>query len=82
MSIYYRSVVYKLEPWVTPNGWLRIYYTGIDHAVVEMETPGEGFRPAYLDYEGGRRVAQVRWPYPDLPAAVNLRVDGVLVASY
>lgn len=67
---------------VVEDGWLRVPYDGPELAVIELETPGAGWRDAYLDWAAdGRRVAQVRWDGP-LPAAVHLRVDGVMKGSY
>jgi hypothetical protein len=71
-----------VTPVVTEDGWLQVPYDGPELAVIEMETPGGGWQPAYLDWNTrGERVAQVRWDGP-LPDAVHLRVDGVLAGSY
>ena len=63
------------------DGWLRVAYDGPDLAVIEMETDGTGWQPAYLDYRDGKRCAQVRWDGP-LPAGINLRVDGEITAFW
>ena len=63
------------------DGWLRVNYDGPDLAVIEMEATGTGWLDAYLDYRDGRRCAQIRWDGP-MPAAVHLRVDGVITATW
>jgi len=71
-----------VTPEVTDDGWLRVPYDGPELAVIEMEAPGLGWQPAYLDWDAaGRRVAQVRWEAP-VPSAVMLRVDGIVTGSY
>lgn len=70
-----------MEPHVTADGWLRVPYSGPDIAVIEIETPGNGWQPAYLDYENGQRIAQIRWDGPR-PGAMNVRVDGVVIGWY
>jgi hypothetical protein len=71
-----------MQPELTDDGWLRVAYDGPDMAVIEIETPGAGWQPAFLDYgRGGQRVAQVRWDGP-VPAAMLLRVDGVIAGRY
>ena len=64
------------------NGWLRINYGGPDIAQIFMEAAGTGWQPAYLDYRDGRRCAQIRWEGDQLPAAINLRVDGAITATW
>jgi hypothetical protein len=73
-------MAFSLNP-DTADGWLRMNYEGPDLAVIEIETPGSGWLDAYLDYRDGRRCAQIRWDGP-IPAAILLRVDGTVIASY
>jgi hypothetical protein len=63
------------------DGWLRVSYGGPELAFIELEATGTGWLDAYLDYRDGKRVAQVRWDGP-LPAAINLRVDGEITATW
>jgi len=71
-----------VDPYLTSDGWLRIAYDGPELATIELEAPGTGWVPAYLDYDNsGNRVAQVRWDGP-LPAVLHLRVDGAITATW
>ena len=47
-----------------------------------MEATGTGWKDAYLDYRDGRRIAQIRWDGDQLPAAIHLRVDGVITGIW
>lgn len=73
-----------MQPYVVTDGlvtWLRTPYGGPDLAVIEMEAPGTGWQPAYLDWDRGQRVAQIRWNGP-LPDTVNLRVNGEITGYW
>jgi len=72
-----------VTPELTGDGWLRVPLPDPGHAVVELEATGTGWQPAYLDWdEAGQRVAQIRWDAGRMPAAVNLRVDGVITGTW
>jgi hypothetical protein len=63
------------------NGWLVVPYGGTDFSKVFMamaqQPEGVDWKPAYLDYEGGQRVAKIRPPQTEGRALrVWLKVDG------
>lgn len=65
---------------VTEDGWLRVPYAGPEMAVIEVQLGAE-WKPAYLDYEAGLRVAQVRYRGP-LPAVLPVRVNGEIIMTW
>lgn len=56
-------------------GWLTIPYSGHDLAKVEIDT-GQGWRPAFLDWYDGARVAKIRPPRTTGLVKVRIRVNG------
>lgn len=72
-----------MTPELTEDGWLRVPYDGPELSVIELEATGAGWQAAYLDYDArGGRVAQIRWNSDRMPAAVNLRVDGMITGTW
>lgn len=60
------------------NGWLIVPYSGPELArvFIAVGDRADAWRPAYLDWHDGRRVAKVRPPEPTGRArAVWLRID-------
>jgi hypothetical protein len=43
------------------DGWLRVPYTGPEITLIEIGLSGD-WHPAFLDWAGGQRVAQIRPP--------------------
>lgn len=70
-----------MKPYVTGDGWLRVAFDGPELAVIEMEAPGTGWQPAFLDWDEAGRVAQIRWDGP-VPAMVMLRVNGRVTGTW
>jgi len=66
------------------DGWLRVPYDGPElvpiYVATGPRTPAgeDGWKPAFLDWHEGRRVAQIRVPAsrPGQVVKVWLRVDG------
>lgn len=48
-----------MATWRMADGWLIVPYSGPELTVVEIGVAGL-WTPAYLDYDGGQRVAKVR----------------------
>lgn len=71
-----------MKPYLTGDGWLRVAYSGPDIATIEIEATGAGWQPAYLDWDRGQRVAQIRWEGKPMPADVNLRVNGQITGYW
>lgn len=70
-----------MTPYLTADGWLRMPYDGPEIAVIEIQLARGDWLPAYLDWDGGSRVAQVRW-YQSLPPSGRIRVNGTVTASW
>lgn len=66
-----------MEPQLV-NGWLKVPYDGPDLCLVEIGVgPGPQWAPAFLDWLGSQRCAQIRPPESTGRAAdVWLRVSG------
>ena len=60
------------------NGWLEVPYDGSDRAQVAISAEPDVWRPAFLDYTDGQRVAKVRPPTGPRVAEVKLRVSGAV----
>lgn len=57
------------------NGWLVVPYDGPELVVIEIGLGGRWI-PAYLDWEDGQRVAQIRWEGPFGTVEVRWRHAG------